>query len=184
MSTAAPPPPRSFQRPLADAHLVEPPGRTGYHLRTAGSPAPAAPAPAPKCILSFPAAPVNRRRCPPYEIFCQAENLSAHLTFFIFPVDSHDGMHYNVGNWQKHAEAKKVGRSSLPLPPRIRTTPMFPDCSDLDIPEDTDYVYICENETIHGVTWNKLPNTKGHVLVSDQSSTVSLQAPATSLTTA
>ena len=31
-------------------------------------------------------------------------------------------------------------------------------------------VYICENETIHGVTWNKLPNTKGHVLVSDQSS--------------
>ncbi|MBQ3092070.1 MAG: 3-phosphoserine/phosphohydroxythreonine transaminase, partial [Clostridia bacterium] len=29
---------------------------------------------------------------------------------------------------------------------------------------------ICENETIHGVTWNTLPNTKGHVLVSDQSS--------------
>ena len=46
----------------------------------------------------------------------------------------------------------------------------IPDCSDLDIPEDTDYVYICENETIHGVTWSKLPNTKGHVLVSDQSS--------------
>ena len=40
----------------------------------------------------------------------------------------------------------------------------------MDIPEDTDYVYICENETIHGVTYNKLPNTKGHVLVSDQSS--------------
>ena len=32
------------------------------------------------------------------------------------------------------------------------------------------YPIICENETIHGVTWNKLPNTKGHVLVSDQSS--------------
>ena len=45
-----------------------------------------------------------------------------------------------------------------------------PDCSDLDIPDNADYVYICENETIHGVTWNKLPNTKGHVLVSDQSS--------------
>ena len=36
--------------------------------------------------------------------------------------------------------------------------------------EDADYVYICENETINGTTWNKLPNTKGHVLVSDQSS--------------
>ena len=45
-----------------------------------------------------------------------------------------------------------------------------PDCSDLDIPENADYVYICENETIHGVTWNQLPNVKGHVLVSDQSS--------------
>ena len=46
----------------------------------------------------------------------------------------------------------------------------IPDCSDLDIPDDADYVYICENETIHGVTWQQLPNTKGHVLVSDQSS--------------
>ena len=46
----------------------------------------------------------------------------------------------------------------------------IPDCSDLDIPDDCDYVYICENETINGTTWNKLPNTKGHVLVSDQSS--------------
>ena len=27
-----------------------------------------------------------------------------------------------------------------------------------------------ENETINGTTWHKLPNTKGHVLVSDQSS--------------
>ena len=46
----------------------------------------------------------------------------------------------------------------------------IPDCSDLDIPEDTDYIYICENETIHGTTWQQLPNCKGHVLVSDQSS--------------
>ena len=46
----------------------------------------------------------------------------------------------------------------------------IPNCDNLDIPENTDYVYICENETIHGVTWNKLPNTKGHLLVSDQSS--------------
>ena len=55
-------------------------------------------------------------------------------------------------------------------PPPTRTSPHIPDCSDLDIPEDADYVYICENETINGTTWHKLPNTKGHVLVSDQSS--------------
>ena len=46
----------------------------------------------------------------------------------------------------------------------------FPNCDDLDIPENADYVYICENETIHGTTWQKLPNTKGKILVSDQSS--------------
>ncbi len=38
------------------------------------------------------------------------------------------------------------------------------------IPDNADYVYICENETIHGVTWQKLPDTKGKILVSDQSS--------------
>ncbi|MBQ0078605.1 MAG: 3-phosphoserine/phosphohydroxythreonine transaminase, partial [Eubacterium sp.] len=42
--------------------------------------------------------------------------------------------------------------------------------SALDIPENADYVYICENETIHGTTFNKLPDTKGKILVSDQSS--------------
>ena len=46
----------------------------------------------------------------------------------------------------------------------------IPDCSDLDIPENADYVYICENETINGTTYYNLPNTKGKILVSDQSS--------------
>ena len=46
----------------------------------------------------------------------------------------------------------------------------IPDCSDLDIPEDADYVYICENNTIYGTKFKTLPNTKGHLLVSDVSS--------------
>ena len=45
----------------------------------------------------------------------------------------------------------------------------IPQCA-AEIPADADYVYICENETINGTTWNSLPDTKGHVLVSDQSS--------------
>mgnify|MGYP000901533813 CR=1 FL=1 len=66
--------------------------------------------------------------------------------------------------------AKKYGEVIVAASSKDKNYSYIPDCSDLDIPEDTDYVYICENETIHGVTWNKLPNTKGHVLVSDQSS--------------
>ena len=46
----------------------------------------------------------------------------------------------------------------------------LPDCSDLDIPDNADYVYICENETINGTAYHTLPNTKGKVLVADQSS--------------
>ena len=46
----------------------------------------------------------------------------------------------------------------------------IPDCSDLDIREDADYVYICENNTIYGTKFWTLPNTKGKPLVSDQSS--------------
>ncbi|MCI8306729.1 MAG: 3-phosphoserine/phosphohydroxythreonine transaminase, partial [Lachnospiraceae bacterium] len=43
-------------------------------------------------------------------------------------------------------------------------------CSDLPVSEDADYVYICENNTIYGTKFKKLPNTKGKILVSDVSS--------------
>ena len=77
-----------------------------------------------------------------------------------------------TGAWSKKAiaEAKKYGDVHVVASSKDRNYSYIPDCSDLDIPENADYVYICENETIHGVTWPKLPNTKGHVLVSDQSS--------------
>ena len=77
-----------------------------------------------------------------------------------------------TGAWSKKAiaEAKKYGDVHVVASSKDRNFSYIPDCSDLDIPENADYVYICENETIHGVTWPKLPNTKGHVLVSDQSS--------------
>ncbi|MBP1533189.1 MAG: 3-phosphoserine/phosphohydroxythreonine transaminase, partial [Ruminococcus sp.] len=51
-----------------------------------------------------------------------------------------------------------------------KTFSYIPDCSDLDIPEDADYVYICENNTIYGTKYKTLPNTKGHILVADVSS--------------
>ena len=77
-----------------------------------------------------------------------------------------------TGAWSKKAisEAKKYGEVHVVASSKDRNFCYIPDCDDLDIPENADYVYICENETIHGVTWPKLPNTKGRVLVSDQSS--------------
>ena len=77
-----------------------------------------------------------------------------------------------TGSWSKKAiaEAKKYGQVHVVASSKDKNYTYIPECSDLDIPENTDYFYICENETIHGVTWPKLPNTKGHILVSDQSS--------------
>ncbi|MCR5715643.1 MAG: 3-phosphoserine/phosphohydroxythreonine transaminase [Lachnospiraceae bacterium] len=77
-----------------------------------------------------------------------------------------------TGQWAKKAfaEAKIYGEAIELASSADKTFSYIPDCSDLDIPEDLDYVYICENNTIYGTKFHKLPNTKGKILVSDVSS--------------
>ena len=77
-----------------------------------------------------------------------------------------------TGAWSKKAasEAKKYGKVNIIASSEDKNFSYIPDCSDLPIDDDADYVYICENETIHGTTYPQLPNTKGKILVSDQSS--------------
>lgn len=53
---------------------------------------------------------------------------------------------------------------------RDKTFSYIPDCSDLPVDEDADYVYICLNNTIYGTVYHELPNTKGKTLVADISS--------------
>ena len=77
-----------------------------------------------------------------------------------------------TGQWAKKAfnEAKIYGEAVKVASSEDETFTYIPDCSDLDIPEDADYVYICENNTIYGTKYKKLPNTTGHTLVADVSS--------------
>ena len=77
-----------------------------------------------------------------------------------------------TGAWSKKAiaEAKRYGEVKIVASSADKNFSYIPNCSDLDIPDNADYVYICENETIHGTTWHNLPNTKGKILVADQSS--------------
>ncbi|MCD7856565.1 MAG: 3-phosphoserine/phosphohydroxythreonine transaminase [Clostridiales bacterium] len=77
-----------------------------------------------------------------------------------------------TGAWSKKAfaEAKKYGDVQCVATSADRNFSYIPDCSVLPIRENADYVYICENETIHGTTFQQLPNTKGKILVADQSS--------------
>ena len=77
-----------------------------------------------------------------------------------------------TGVWAKKAyqEAQKYGKANKIASSEDETFSYIPDCSDLPISEDADYVYICENNTIYGTKFKTLPNTKGKVLVSDVSS--------------
>ena len=77
-----------------------------------------------------------------------------------------------TGQWAKKAfqEAKIYGEAVELASSADETFSYIPDCSDLPITDDMDYVYICENNTIYGTKYKKLPNTKGRILVSDVSS--------------
>ena len=77
-----------------------------------------------------------------------------------------------TGQWAKKAyeEAQIYGEAVKVATSEDKTFSYIPDCSDLPIDDDVDYVYICENNTIYGTKFNELPNTKGKVLVSDVSS--------------
>ena len=77
-----------------------------------------------------------------------------------------------TGQWAKKAwkEAQMYGKANAIASSEDETFSYIPDCSDLPVSEDADYVYICENNTIYGTKFWELPNTKGKLLVSDVSS--------------
>ena len=60
-----------------------------------------------------------------------------------------------TGQWAKKAyeEAKKYGKVNAVASSADKTFSYIPDCSDLPIDEDADYVYICENNTIYGTKY-------------------------------
>ena len=79
-----------------------------------------------------------------------------------------------TGQWAKKAfqEAQIFGKANKIASSEDKTFSYIPDCSDLPISEDADYVYICHNNTIYGTKFNELPNTKGKDLIADMSSDI------------
>ena len=99
----------------------------------------------------------------------------ASLEFYRIPVNfmRHKKAGYIItGQWAKKAskEAKFVGDMVVLASSEDKTFSYIPDCSDLPITDDMDYVYICQNNTIYGTKFPELPNTKGKDLIADQSS--------------
>jgi phosphoserine aminotransferase len=99
----------------------------------------------------------------------------AHLQFSAIPMNlmKNKVADYIVtGQWAKKAwqEASLYGTANKIASSEDKMFSYIPDCSDLPISPDADYVYICENNTIYGTKYKTLPNTKGKTLVSDVSS--------------
>ena len=98
-----------------------------------------------------------------------------HTQFAMVPMNL---MHHGVadyiitGQWAKKAwkEAQMYGQANAIASSADKNFSYIPDCSDLPVSENADYVYICENNTIYGTKFKQLPNTKGKLLVSDVSS--------------
>ncbi|HCO30120.1 MAG TPA: 3-phosphoserine/phosphohydroxythreonine aminotransferase [Lachnospiraceae bacterium] len=79
-----------------------------------------------------------------------------------------------TGQWAKKAykEAQIYGKANAIASSEDKTFTYIPDCSDLPISEDADYVHICHNNTIYGTVYKEIPNTKGKILVADMSSSI------------
>ncbi len=99
----------------------------------------------------------------------------AHLQFSMVPMNlmkNRVADYIITGQWAKKAwkEAQKYGKANAIASSEDKVFSYIPDCSDLPVSEDADYVYICENNTIYGTKFKTLPNTKGKTLVADVSS--------------
>ena len=79
-----------------------------------------------------------------------------------------------TGQWAKKAyeEAQKYGKVNVIASSADKTFSYIPDCSDLNVSEDADYVYVCYNNSIYGTKFPEVPNTKGKILVADMSSCI------------
>lgn len=79
-----------------------------------------------------------------------------------------------TGQWAKKAlkEAQIYGKANAIASSEDKMFTYIPDCSDLKISNDADYVHICHNNTIYGTQYKEIPNTKGKLLVADMSSDI------------
>lgn len=76
-----------------------------------------------------------------------------------------------TGAWSAKAakEAEKYGKVNV-VHPKLDSYNKIPERSTWSLNPSASYVYYCCNETVHGVEFNFIPDTKGVVLVSDMSS--------------
>ena len=76
------------------------------------------------------------------------------------------------GYWAEKAykEAQKIGKVNVAASSKGKGYRCIPKEEELIFSKDSGYVYLCENNTIYGTKFQKLPDTKGRTLIADVSS--------------
>ena len=76
------------------------------------------------------------------------------------------------GSWSKKAfkEAQMYGTANCLASSEDETFSYVPDVDAIQVSPNADYLYICQNETIYGTVYHKLPETGDVPLVADVSS--------------
>ncbi len=100
-----------------------------------------------------------------------------HMQFAMVPMNlmkNRVGDYIVTGQWAKKAyeEAKIFGTANKIATSEDKHFSYIPDCSDLPISPDADYVHYCDNNTIFGTKFHTIPNAKGKILVADMSSCI------------
>jgi phosphoserine aminotransferase len=100
-----------------------------------------------------------------------------HLQFAMVPMNlmkNRVGDYIVTGQWAKKAyeEAKIFGTANKIATSEDKGFSYIPNLENLPISPNADYVHICENNTIYGTKYHKIPDTKGKILVSDMSSCI------------
>lgn len=100
----------------------------------------------------------------------------ASLQFSMVPMNllKHSADIINTGQWTKKAiaEHKKLGDTHVVASSAEDNFTYIPKIKQEDLSPDSDYVYICENNTIYGTKYKTLPPHDGKLLVADMSSCI------------
>ena len=80
----------------------------------------------------------------------------------------------NTGQWTKKAlkEHKKLGKTNVIATSEDANFTYIPKITEKDLSSDSDYLYICENNTIFGTKYKQLPPHNGKRLIADLSSCI------------
>ena len=109
-----------------------------------------------------------------YEILFLQGGASLQFTMIPLNLEKHNVDLINTGQWTKKAlkEHEKLGKVNVVASSAEDNFTYIPKIKQEDLSEDSDYVYICENNTIYGTKYKELPPHEGKLLVADLSSCI------------